>query len=95
VRGWTVFNDNGSVLVRADDRSRAKMLHPDYHGRHSFLSIRAVREPWLDGDGPEREIWAEHEPCPCTDPDGCGECFEGERVSRGKTLARLNGGASE
>lgn len=93
MKAWRVGDaDSGCVLVRCESRGRAKTMHPDYHrhDRDVFLWMRAVRAPWLDGDGPARELHWVDKPCDhpnVTEWGDCPDCFEGSILDRDATIA--------
>lgn len=97
MKGWSVgHEDLGFMLCRALTRGRAKRFFPEDGYSANFTRLRVSRQPWLDGDGPEREAMMKTEECRddgsagdfC--PDGCFEGLNGcERIDQAATLARL------
>lgn len=83
---------SGYVWCRAETRNSAKSFNPI--GGQEWIDIHVLRQPWLDGPGPEREIdtvWIKHG---CPDDlshwdYGCPEpgCVDGEIIDREATLA--------
>jgi hypothetical protein len=88
MKGWMVGNDGiGYVWVRAETRHAARRYYPGspFDG---FAAKRVLRQPWLDGSGPEREIQTVEIPCPDEDHERCG-CSEGYVLSEELTLVKL------
>ena len=84
---WVGTKDGGGVYARAETRGKARKFI-DYYGSCDFIDIRVIRQPWLDGPPPEREIRTEW--VPCTEDDyGDVICFEGEKLDQAKTLEML------
>lgn len=75
MNAWWIGNEeSGWVHVRAETRGRAKLLHPNYGpGDDDITTLRALRVPALDGDGPARMLDYIGRPCREGDPDWCDE----------------------
>ena len=90
---WVGTKDGGGVYARAETRGKARKFI-DYYGSCDFIDIRVIRQPWLDGPGPAREIMTEWAPCPEDEYDRDGYsavCFEGEKLDQARTLELLGG----
>lgn len=96
MKGWRVCDDEYSILCRAETRSQAKKFWPEdgYERWGAFFGLRVYREPWLDGDGPAREVMGVYDTChgPYDEHGECAaghDCYEGEFINREATLAHL------
>jgi len=97
VKGWSVCDpESFCVYARADKRGQARKYWMAYvtNSFEEALNLRIIRQPWLDGPGPAREIHTEWVPCTEDDYDRDGYsavCFEGEKLDRDRTLELLGG----
>jgi hypothetical protein len=93
-----VWNEDlGHVLCRAETRGQARRFWP---GEGDFMAVRrsvhVARVPWLDGDGPPREIEGVYKQCRA-EHDEHGDCpvnhcdEDGWYLDREATLAKLGG----
>jgi hypothetical protein len=96
MKAWSVgTEDVGYVLCLAETRGRAKRFFPDIGYGYfdaQWIDLRVRRQPWLDGDGPEREVIGVWHDCIGPHDDGgrclAGHdwCFEGEYLDKAATV---------
>jgi len=93
---WVGNQHVGFVFIRASRSDSAKWFHP-LAVRGDFETIRdlhAYRAPWLDGDGPARELQSSEIICLYSQDDEghCNGrdpyCYEGMTVNREDTIKR-------
>ena len=93
MKAWVVCDpESFCVYARADKHSQARKYWMAYvtNSFEETMNLRIIRQPWLDGPSPAREIHTEW--VPCTDEDYDADptiCFEGEKLDRDKTLEML------
>lgn len=89
IKAWRICDEESCIFCRAETRNAARRFWPgDTSGfRDCVMRLRVTREPRLDGPGPLDYIKTVWIPCACGDLDGCGECFEGERLDWDATIA--------